>query len=316
MSAGAAPAPPAGIDELRALTRDLLGHDTWPRERLIAHQRERLRATLRHAVSASPYYRRALGPDAAAPDVDLASLPILRKETLVERFDEIVSDPRLRLADLEAHLAGPGAEQPYLGAYRAFSTSGTSGLRALVVYDRDDMATGIASSLRAVARQGVGPTTRLVAIGSPDPLHLTRQLFAAFRAGRPGVPELTVATPLDEMVRALDAYQPEAIAGYPTVAALLADEQLEGRLHIAPRILAFGSEPTTADILAIGPLTGASMNPARSFGPAIASGIFEAQAVYWIGPILGGVAAALLYDTLFLRRGREPVDHGAVSPKD
>jgi phenylacetate-coenzyme A ligase PaaK-like adenylate-forming protein len=112
------------------------------------------------------------------------------------------------------------------------------------------MATGIASSLRAVARQGVGPTTRLVAIGSPDPLHLTRQLFAAFRAGRPGVPELTVATPLHEMVRALDAYQPEAIAGYPTVAALLADEQLEGRLHIAPRILAFGSEPTTADILA------------------------------------------------------------------
>ena len=92
-----------------------------------------------------------------------------------------------------------------------------------MVYDRDDMATGIASSLRAVARQGVGPETRLVAIGSPDPLHLTRQVFAAFRAGRRGVPELTVATPLDEMLRALDAYQPEAIAGYPTVAALLAD---------------------------------------------------------------------------------------------
>ena len=250
MSAAAAPAPPAGIDELRALTRDLLGHDTWPRERLLGHQGERLRATLRHAVTASPYYRKVLGPDAAAPDVDLASLPILRKETLVERFDDIVTDRRLHRADLEAHLAGPDADQPYLGAYRAFSTSGTSGLRALVVYDRDDMAAGIASSLRAVARQGVGPTTRLVAIGSPDPLHLTRQVFAAFRAGRPGVPELTVTTPLDEMVRALDVYQPEAIAGYPTVAALLADEQLDGRMHIAPRILAFGSEPATADILA------------------------------------------------------------------
>ena len=161
MSAAAAPAPPAGIDELRALTRDLLGHDTWPRERLLGHQAERLRATLRHAVTASPYYRKVLGPDAAAPDVDLASLPILRKETLVERFDDIVTDRRLHRADLEAHLAGPDADQPYLGAYRAFSTSGTSGLRALVVYDRDDMAAGIASSLRAVARQGVGPTTRV-----------------------------------------------------------------------------------------------------------------------------------------------------------
>jgi MIP family channel proteins len=84
----------------------------------------------------------------------------------------------------------------------------------------------------------------------------------------------------------------------------------------APRVGGFAIGLTVmADILAIGPLTGASMNPARSLGPAVASGIFEAQAVYWIGPILGGVAAALLYDALFLRRGREPVDHGAVSPE-
>ncbi len=70
-----------------------------------------------------------------------------------------------------------------------------------------------------------------------------------------------------------------------------------------------------ADILAIGPLTGASMNPARSFGPAMVSGILEGQAIYWAGPILGSVAAAVLYDRLFLRRGKEPVDHGAVRPQ-
>jgi len=84
----------------------------------------------------------------------------------------------------------------------------------------------------------------------------------------------------------------------------------------APKVGGFAIGLTVAaDILAIGPLTGASMNPARSFGPAVVSGIYEAQGVYWIGPILGGVAAALLYDTLFLRRGKEPVDHGAVKPQ-
>jgi MIP family channel proteins len=69
-----------------------------------------------------------------------------------------------------------------------------------------------------------------------------------------------------------------------------------------------------ADILAIGPLTGGSMNPARSFGPAVASGYFEAQLLYWAAPIVGGIVAAILYDYLFIRRDTEPVDHGVLSP--
>ena len=81
----------------------------------------------------------------------------------------------------------------------------------------------------------------------------------------------------------------------------------------APNVGGFAVGLTVAaDILAIGPLTGASMNPARSFGPAVASGIFEGQLIYWVGPILGGVAAALVYDSLFLRRGIEPVEHGPI----
>lgn len=69
-----------------------------------------------------------------------------------------------------------------------------------------------------------------------------------------------------------------------------------------------------ADILVIGSRTGASMNPARSFGPAVASGVFEAQLLYWLAPIAGALVAALLYEFLFMRRGREPVDHGELRP--
>ncbi|HVX41947.1 MAG TPA: aquaporin [Gemmatimonadaceae bacterium] len=83
----------------------------------------------------------------------------------------------------------------------------------------------------------------------------------------------------------------------------------------APKVGGFAIGLTvTAGILAIGPLTGGSMNPARSFGPALVGHIFEGQTAYFIGPLIGGIVAALLYDRLFLPREPEPVDHGAVAP--
>ena len=51
----------------------------------------------------------------------------------------------------------------------------------------------------------------------------------------------------------------------------------------------------TMDILAAGPLTGAVMNPSRAFGPALVAGAWDDQVVWWIGPIIGAVAAGLLY---------------------
>jgi MIP family channel proteins len=49
-----------------------------------------------------------------------------------------------------------------------------------------------------------------------------------------------------------------------------------------------------------GPFTGAALNPARAFGPALAANHWNNHGVYWIGPLAGGVVAGWLYDTLFL----------------
>jgi len=57
----------------------------------------------------------------------------------------------------------------------------------------------------------------------------------------------------------------------------------------------------TVDILLGGPFTGAAMNPARVFGPALAARHWQNHGVYWLGPLFGGILAAVIYDRLFLR---------------
>ena len=54
-----------------------------------------------------------------------------------------------------------------------------------------------------------------------------------------------------------------------------------------------------AVILCIGPATGASVNPARSLGPALVAGTWQNHWVYWVAPIIGATAAALVYKTVF-----------------
>jgi glycerol uptake facilitator-like aquaporin len=58
----------------------------------------------------------------------------------------------------------------------------------------------------------------------------------------------------------------------------------------------------TLDILFGGPLTGAAMNPARAFGPALASWFWHDHYVYWIGPLIGGALGGFVYGLLYERQ--------------
>lgn len=89
-----------------------------------------------------------------------------------------------------------------------------------------------------------------------------------------------------------------------TVYATAADPKKGSLGIIAPIAIGF---IVGANILAAGPFSGGSMNPARSFGPAVASGDFTDNWIYWVGPLIGGGLAGLVYTYVFMCSDHEPV---------
>ncbi len=225
-----------------------------PREELLALQRRRLVAAARHAVAASPLYRELYAGIELAEDLDVRALPVVTKAMLMDRFAEWVTDPRLRLSEVEAHLERVRGDELYLGSYRCMPSGGTTGRKGVFVYDRDEWRQCL-SCVRSLERAH-GATARLprrrrlATVGATSPLHMTARFSLSIDLGLYAARRLDARAPLGELVAALNEHRPEYVLGYPSMVSLLAVEQLEGRLRIAPRVVCTTSEVRTEEMTA------------------------------------------------------------------
>jgi phenylacetate-CoA ligase len=160
----------------------------------------------------------------------------------MDNFDRIVTDPRLSRHLVESHVDGPDPGTLLLDEYRVAATGGTSGERGVFAYDHRSWLSVVANIVRVQRFLGVHPATRSIGIGAPSPIHLSYRFYAELRASRPGAPDLDVTMPVERVVEALNAYQPEALTTYPSFLRLLALEQQAGRLKISPRFMRSGAE--------------------------------------------------------------------------
>lgn len=230
-------------------------------EAIARRQRTRLEELVRHARTASPYYRR-LYHDLPPRAEDLHSLPVVNKRDLMAHFDDWVTDPDITLETLKRDfLADPSlAGALYLGRYHVVTTSGTTGDPAVIVHDDASWAllafvgrrgrwrlVAAWNVLSGIARRGL----RVAALfaggghsGAAAALESARRhnpLFARwFRV-------FSVLRPLPELVSELNDFQPTALEGYPSALVLLAEEQRAGRLNIRPVLAITAGEELAPD---------------------------------------------------------------------
>lgn len=214
----------------------------WSPERLRRHQLRQLAALRRFACERSAFYATRHRGLEGKP---LEALPIVAKAQLMAEFDHVVTERSLRLADLEAHLAGADAAQPYLGRYTVLATSGSTGLRGVFVFAAGEWAAALAAITRPLRWAGAPPPwtrPRAALIASGAAWHYSAQVGRALASRWLPTLRLDAGTPLPELVAALNDWQPQALALYPSVLAPLAEEQLAGRLRIAPHHIGTSAE--------------------------------------------------------------------------
>src|SRR5919107_1191458 len=235
------------ILKVLALRHRLRQRDRWTRRQLEEHQGRALHRMREYAYARSLFYRRFHKGFCERP---FQGLPILTKEMVREHFDELVTDPALRLAEVEAHLATlSGGDELFDGRYRVASTSGSTGRQGLFLWDPGEWATILASYNRSFDWAGVGAglthRTKMAVVSSTTPWHQSARVGASVSS--PWVPTLRLdsGNPLESIVERLNGFQPKVLVAYASMAHLLAEEQLAGRLRISPGFVFASSEVFT-----------------------------------------------------------------------
>jgi len=252
----------SGSQELTALH---VAKDAWRATRggpaaIAARQAARLEALVRHARLASRFYAeryREVPPGPIGPQ-GFCRLPPVTKLELMARFDDWVTDQSVTRAGVERFVADlDNLGRDFLGRYVVFTTSGSTGVPALLVQDRRAVAvmTGLIY-VRALGAISPGLLARMLtrvprqaAVFASGGHFLSTTMFerrlrmAPFR--RRIARFFSVLDPLAELVDQLNAFQPALLGTYASALAALTAEQEAGRLHISPLVISSGGELLT-----------------------------------------------------------------------
>ena len=240
------------LAKLLARRRRSAERDGWTRPQLDAHRLEQLQTLRRFAVERSPFYREF---HSGRTDGPIGELPVLSKQTLMDRWDDIVTDRSLRRDDVLRFVAQLTEPARLHGRYFVATTSGTTGLKGAFVYDEDEWLWVLTSYVRANDWAGVpaglSHRLRLAVVSTTVPWHQSAVVGASIKGPLVPTLRLDATAPTQNIVGELNAFMPESLVAYAGMAERLAEEQLAGRLRISPRSVFCASEVLTGNARAV-----------------------------------------------------------------
>ena len=185
----------------------------WTAERLHAERTAQLRELIGMAVQRSPWHRDRLGDvDLTTLDADdVRHLPVMTKEDLMGNFDAIVTDPEVRLADVNAHIAKLDGDAYFRDELHAVASGGSSGVRGVFVWGWEAWATVQLTAMRRSLLDRIGDPALasrpavLMIVAAENATHFTSAASETFATGAIESHRFRVGLPLDEVVAGLNS---------------------------------------------------------------------------------------------------------------
>jgi len=228
----------------------------------LTSERTRLLRRLLHTASEhSPWHRKRLrGVNVNNfNEADLQSIPPMTKNDLMTHWNEIVTDNRLSLDLVNAHLSQLKTDRYLLDSFHAVASGGTSGQRGVFVYGWQEWiklycamsrrtprihATGIRQRESVEADR----TITRASISAEKATHLSCAMSQTFSDPENPTRRFPVTLPVEELVARLNSAQPWHLSGYPSMLYLLVHEARNGKLSISPKTIRAYSEPLYPEI--------------------------------------------------------------------
>ncbi len=223
-------------------------------------QLDRLQDLLAYVRAHSPYLAN-LYRDLPSPLTDIRQLPAVTKSEMMFHFDDWVTDPDVTRKDVEAFIADPElVGHDYHGRYVVCTTSGATGTPAILMHDqRALMIYNVLGYIRSLPVMLSSPAklwtllrgrARLAAVFVTGGHFLGSTMMTRRHRAMPWRARtqrlFSAMTPLHELVKELNDFQPVMPGGYPSVLEALAEQKRSGTLRIHPVLISAAGETLTA----------------------------------------------------------------------